>query len=148
MFSRLQLFPRSRAWGRYRVLSLDGGGSWALIEAKALIKLFGEETSGRDVLREFDLVAANSGGSIVLGCLVENFTLGQILDLFLDQTKRVSIFSKTSVFGDRVLHDLTGLGPKYSATNKLPALQRVLSGQGRRAYDEGGSRRVGPHGDG
>ena len=116
---------------RYRVLSLDGGGSWALIEVKALINLFGEQTSGHDVLREFDLVAANSGGSIVLGCLVENFTLGDILnDCFLDETRRRSIFSKTSSFGDRALEDLTGLGPKYSAKNKLPALQRVLSGQG------------------
>jgi uncharacterized protein len=122
--------PRRLSMGRYRVLSLDGGGSWALIEAKALIKLFGAETSGRDVLRQFDLVAANSGGSIVLGCLVENFTLGRIVDLFMDQTTRLSIFSNTSSIGDRILKDLTGIGPKYSAKNKLPALQRVFSGQG------------------
>ncbi len=122
---------------RYRVLSLDGGGSWALIEVKALINLFGEQTSGHDVLREFDLVAANSGGSIVLGCLVENFTLGDILNkCFLDETKRRSIFSKTNLIGDRVLSDLTGLGPKYSAKNKLPALQRVLSGQGNKPLGE------------
>jgi hypothetical protein len=57
---------------RYRILSLDGGGSWALIQVKALIELFGLDTPGREVLQNFNLVAANSGGSIVLGCLVED----------------------------------------------------------------------------
>jgi uncharacterized protein len=50
----------------YRVLSLDGGGTWALIQTKALIALYNDKTSGQSVLQDFDLVAANSGGSIVL----------------------------------------------------------------------------------
>ena len=50
----------------FRVLSLDGGGSWALIEVRTLITLFGENATGHQVLRNFDLVAANSGGSLVL----------------------------------------------------------------------------------
>jgi patatin-like phospholipase/acyl hydrolase len=56
----------------YRILSLDGGGTWALIQVKALIALYDNEpaTSGHDVLRDFDLVAANSGGSIFLGGLL------------------------------------------------------------------------------
>jgi patatin-like phospholipase/acyl hydrolase len=62
---------------RYRILSLDGGGSWALIQVKALIELYGANALGRELLQEFNLVAANSGGSIVLGCLLENFTLAQ-----------------------------------------------------------------------
>jgi len=66
---------------RYRVLSLDGGGSWALIQVKALIELYGPDAAGREVLRDFNLVAANSGGSIVLGCLLENFTGGRDLRL-------------------------------------------------------------------
>jgi len=115
---------------KYRVLSLDGGGSWALIEAKALIEMFGEGTSGWDVLRAFDLVAANSGGSIVLGCLIENLTLGQIFDFFMDETKRQSVFSRTSSLADRVLEGVLGMGPKYSAEKKLPALQSVLPARG------------------
>jgi hypothetical protein len=111
---------------KYRVLSLDGGGSWALIEAGALIDMFGEGTAGWDVLRAFDLVAANSGGSIVLGCLIENLALGQIFDFFMDETKRRSVFSKTSSLADRVLEGVTGMGPKYSAEKKLPALESVL----------------------
>jgi len=110
----------------YRILSLDGGGTWALIQVKALIALYGDSTPGRTVLQDFDLVAANSGGSIVLGGLLENLTLGQLLAFFQDQTRRKSVFSPTSSFGDRVLHDLLGLGPKYSAENKLPALQNAL----------------------
>jgi uncharacterized protein len=45
----------------YRILSLDGGGSWALIEIRALMEIYGDR-SGREILSEFDLVAANSGG--------------------------------------------------------------------------------------
>ena len=64
----------------YRILSLDGGGTWALIQIKALMALYGKSASGRSVLQEFDLVAANSGGSIVLGGLVEGRPLGELLD--------------------------------------------------------------------
>ena len=110
----------------YRILSLDGGGTWALIQLKALIALYGESTPGRTVLQDFDLVAATSGGSIVLGGLVEDLELRGILDLFQDQAKRESVFSPTHSVGDRVLHDLTGLGPKYSAENKLSALENAL----------------------
>jgi len=116
----------------YRVLSLDGGGTWALIQIKALIALYNgdDTTTGHTVLQDFDLVAANSGGSIVLGGLVEDLTLGELLAFFQDQTTREAIFSPTHSVGDKVLHDLTGLGPKYSAENKLPALENVLPTKG------------------
>src|SRR4051794_26260797 len=42
----------------FRILSLDGGGSWALIQVRALIELCGEATQGHEVLRQFDLAAA------------------------------------------------------------------------------------------
>lgn len=110
----------------YRILSLDGGGTWALIEVKALIALYGENATGSSVMQDFDLVAANSGGSIVLGGLLEDLKLSELLAFFQDQTKRKSVFSPTTSFGDRALHDLTGLGPKYSAETKLSALQNAL----------------------
>jgi len=109
----------------YRILSLDGGGTWALIQVKALIALYDAATPGHDVLQDFDLVAANSGGSIVLGGLLENLTLGQIMALFEDETTRKSIFSPSWI-GNELLHDLTGAGPRYSAKNKLPALKKAL----------------------
>ena len=113
----------------FRVLSLDGGGSWALIEVKALMAMYGPTARGHQVLGQFDLAAANSGGSIVLGCLIEDFTLQQIFDFFNDESKRKSVFSPTGWF-DRTLHELIGIGPKYSAENKLPALQRVMVKRG------------------
>ena len=115
---------------RYRILSLDGGGSWALIQVKALIELYGPDKLGREVLRDFDLVAANSGGSIVLGCLVENLSLSRILACFNDEIERRSIFSRSDSVADRTLRDLAGLGPKYSERNKLSALQRALPQRG------------------
>ena len=133
----------------YRILSLDGGGTWALIQIKALIALYRENTSGRTVLEDFDLVAANSGGSIVLGGLVEGLTLGNILAFFQDQTTRQSVFSPTHSFGDTVLHDLTGLGPKYGAEDKLPALQNAFPTRGTLPLDlaAGGVRRPGSNND-
>ena len=131
----------------YRILSLDGGGIWALIEVKALMALPGydENTSGHTVLNDFDLVAANSGGSIVLGALIENLTLREILGLFESESQRNAIFSLGSLT-DVVLHNLaqnlaqivppdstfnlSGIVPKYSANNKLSALRRVLTTMG------------------
>jgi uncharacterized protein len=113
----------------YRILSLDGGGTWALIEVKALIALYGENTSGRTVLQGFNMVAASSGGSIVVGELLADRKLSEILAFFEDQSQRKAIFSPSDL-GDRLLHDLTGLGPKYSAENKLPALEHALSATG------------------
>jgi hypothetical protein len=114
----------------YRILSLDGGGAWALIEVRALIALYGAATKGQAVLADFDMVAANSGGSLVLGGLVENLALSDLLGYFEDERKRKSVFSPSQSFGDRVLHDLTGIGPKYSADAKLPAIQRLMPSRG------------------
>jgi hypothetical protein len=116
----------------YRILSLDGGGTWALIQVKALIALFNNdpEVKGHTVLQEFDLVAANSGGSIVLGELLEDRQLGEILEFFKDETARKSIFSTTHSLVDRILHSLLKVGPKYSAKDKLPGLQKALPTKG------------------
>lgn len=119
----------------YRILSLDGGGAWALIEVKALMALFGENTTGHDVLSEFDLVAANSGGSLVLGGLIENLPLKKLLDYFLDGKNRRSIFSPVSL-PEKLMYSaarLAGIGPKYSTKAKLPAIQKLLSKHGNEA---------------
>jgi hypothetical protein len=110
----------------YRVLSLDGGGAWALIEVRALIDLYGEGATGHQVLTDFDLVAANSGGSLVLGGLVENLSLGDLRSYFEDAAKRRAVFAPRRSFGDRILRDVTGLGPKYDAEAKLHAIERLM----------------------
>jgi Patatin-like phospholipase len=81
---------------KYRILSLDGGGTWSLLQVMALQKLYGPNANGHGVLRRFDLVAANGGGSIVLAGLAMNLTLQQLLkDIFLNEAKRKKIFGLT-----------------------------------------------------
>lgn len=116
----------------FRILSLDGGGSWALIQVRALADLFGKGTAGHQILRNFDLVAANSGGSLVLAGLVEDLTLDGIAQYFLDEQRRRSVFSPTTSVGDALLQATLGLGPKYSATAKLPAIEKLLPTTGDR----------------
>jgi hypothetical protein len=110
---------------KYLILSLDGGGTWALIQVKTLMALFGDDAKGHDVLAAFDLVAANSGGSLTLAGLAENKRLSDILDMFKDEAKRRSIFSPTRSPW-RPLYRLIGLGPKYSSAAKLAAIRSLL----------------------
>jgi hypothetical protein len=116
----------------YRILSLDGGGTWSLIQAKCLLNMFGD-LSGRELLSQFDLVVANSGGSIVAAGLAENYTLSQICDLFEDETTRQEIFDDLSFMDsplDNAMYSMTrstlGVGPKYSARRKYEALKKYL----------------------
>ncbi len=111
----------------YRILSLDGGGVWSVIQVLTLIDLYGgEDVEGRRVLGDFDLVAANSGGSLVLGGLLENLTLGKIRRLFQSAKILGTLFSPTPKIGDEVLHAMTGLGPRYDAAAKFPAIERLM----------------------
>jgi len=64
-------------WGW--VLGADSGA-----RAQAYV---GENATGHEVLRNFDMAVANSGGSIVLGGLVENLSLAQIFDLFENEQR-------------------------------------------------------------
>lgn len=106
---------------KYKILSLDGGGTWALIEVMALIDLYGVGTTGHEVLSDFDMVAANSGGSIVLGGLVDDMTLDDLLAFFLSRQKRDSVFvSKWHLWNT----------PKYRTTGKLAGLEAALPNRG------------------
>jgi uncharacterized protein len=100
----------------YQILCLDGGGAWALIEVRALMGLFGQNATGHQVLQNFDLVAANSGGSLVLAGLVENLPLAAILQYFLDEHHRRSIFSPTNKLSDDVLRLALGIVPARLST--------------------------------
>ncbi|MEA1653042.1 patatin-like phospholipase family protein [Nitrospirillum sp. BR 11164] len=108
----------------YRILTLDGGGPWALLEALVLGDLYGSDTPGHDILAEFDLAAGTSAGAIVLGGLIKNLTPAQILDLFVNDTRRGSLFVKVDGL-DRLVADLD-LGPRYSTEGKLAGLTAML----------------------
>lgn len=112
----------------YRILALDGGGGWALIQVKALIALYDNDldTTGHQILSDFDMVAANSGGSLVLGGLIENVTLRTLLSYFEDERKRRSIFSPSRSLLNRLVNAAFGIGPRFSTGNKLAALHSLL----------------------
>ena len=107
---------------KFRVLALDGGGSWALIQVKALIDLYGANATGHDVLRDFDLAAGNSGGSIVLGGLVEDMPLVTLHNFFLSEATRKSVFKQ------KPFH-IPGT-PKYDTAQKLVGLHAALPKRG------------------
>lgn len=112
----------------FRILSLDGGGTWALLEAMALGDLYPGRT-GHEILAHFDLAVANSGGSIVLGGLMLDFTPAQIADLFEDQAKRESIFFKKPFFEEELALHLPIL-PRYIAAEKRIGLGNVFGPAG------------------
>jgi hypothetical protein len=120
----------------YRILSLDGGGVWALVQVRALIQLYSANTTGHQVLADFDLVAANSGGSIVLGGLIENLPLSTVLGYFETEALRRSIFQPSGRWPLDVINGLAGFGPKYSAAEKLPALVKLMPDTGNRPLNE------------
>ena len=68
----------------YKILSLDGGGTWALVQVKVLQQRYGQHASGHEVLKNYDMVIANSGGSLVLAGMCVNKKLTDIAKIFMD----------------------------------------------------------------
>ena len=118
---------------KFRILSLDGGGPWALIQVKALQLLYKNDASGHDILKDFDLVAANSGGSLTLAGLIENNKLNDLLsNYFMDEKNRKAVFREVDLWPrirDFLFYGL-GIGPKYSTHAKRVALTQILSNFG------------------
>lgn len=114
----------------FKILSLDGGGSWAIIQLLTLHDRYGN-IKGRELLRKFDLIIANSGGSIVLAALAEDYSLNEAIDLFRLKQNREQIFHKNT-FKDRFfptdyLRGLgLGFGPKYSSLKKKEAFEKLF----------------------
>jgi hypothetical protein len=96
----------------------------------ALRDIFGADTPGHQILQNFDLAVGNSGGSIVLGGLVENMTPDQIVDLFNLPVNRQAIFAKTDGVESLLSHFL--VFPKYSAVGKLAGLTSAFGTMGAR----------------
>jgi uncharacterized protein len=117
----------------YPILSLDGGGSWAVLQVMALQEIYGADARGHDILSEFKLVAANSGGSLTLGGLIENKTLIELRsDFFLSLAERQSVFVPAGFFDDpeAAALRLVGIGAKYRADAKLEGLRRLFARYG------------------
>jgi uncharacterized protein len=123
----------------YKILSLDGGGSWAMIQARVLLDIYGN-IRGHALLRKFDMAIANSGGSLVLACLCNNMYLQEIVDVFEKKENREKAFSfltiREKLKWKNFLSFLRSLnnkipGPLYSTERKLSGIRQVLT-----AHDE------------
>ncbi|MCU0428776.1 MAG: patatin-like phospholipase family protein [Cytophagaceae bacterium] len=107
----------------YKILSLDGGGSWAFIEILTLMKLF-PSMKNKEILKQFDMVVTNSGGSIVLAGMIEKETPEEVFQLLMNEEKRRKIFVSTFFsFFTKFIR----IGHRYKTTQKLLGLQSVLS---------------------
>jgi predicted acylesterase/phospholipase RssA len=115
---------------QYRILSLDGGGSWALLQAMNLGHIFGEDLPGREILARFDTVVANSGGSIVAAALAADFSPKEILAFFVNDDARKSMFAPASFNLLNNMVALLGLNYKYSSCRKLNTLKNKLNPDG------------------
>jgi predicted acylesterase/phospholipase RssA len=112
----------------FRILSLDGGGTWSLIQAKALLNLYPDDPPGHELLSRFDLVAANSGGSIVAGALASGKRLSEIISLYTpEQLQRIFVALPWWEQVPRLL----GLGPRFSTPAKLAGLQALFGDSAR-----------------
>ena len=120
------------------ILSLDGGGTWSLIQIRVLQHLYGPDETGHEVLRNFGLVVANSGGSVVLGGLLADMKLSELTKLYLDKSARQAIFHYLNVFAhpiDRGVHALWHVYPQFSTEAKLKALQQILGTVGAKTLE-------------
>ena len=124
----------------YNILSLDGGGSWAILQLLTLKDKYGD-INGHHILREFDLVIANSGGSIVLAALAEDWKLSHALKLFQDKSIRERIF-QANTFKERFFPvdylRLLGIniGPKYSSIKKKVTFRDLFQEVDKRQMSE------------
>src|SRR5258708_27371999 len=116
----------------FRILSLDGGGSWSLLQIMTLIDLYrsgGALLTGHHVLRDFDLVVAAGSGSIVLGGLVKDLPLTEIRTFFEDAALRRAVFTPGTArrnTAGRLLGLFCGARPRSSSTRHLGRIRRLL----------------------
>jgi len=80
--------------GRWRVLSLDGGGIKGVFSAAVLAEL--ERMTGKRIVEHFDLIAGTSTGGIIAVALGLDVPASQILELY--QEKGTEIFRRTGLF--------------------------------------------------
>jgi len=117
-----------------KILSLDGGGSWAILQAIALKSIYSDTAIGtncRSILNQFDLIIANSGGSLTLAAMIEHADedIDTVIDMFKNEADRKAIFNALKFFQHTPIEEAARLlhfGPKYDASKKLHGLTQTL----------------------
>lgn len=104
----------------FSILSLDGGGTWALIQVRILQQRYSAETLGHDILKDYQMVIANSGGSLVLAALCANMPLNKIRTIFEDEKKLKTIFDKKGGIKSWLGFE------RFSTAKKIIGLRNVL----------------------
>ena len=127
--------PQSIDTKSFRILALDGGGTFSLIQAKALADLY-PGLSGHEVLGKFDLIAGCSGGAIVAAALIEGMSPDDIVKLFLSSDNRSQLFSPLTPKNRRIQRFTALLahlgivgapfGPRFSTDDKLDFLHAIF----------------------
>jgi uncharacterized protein len=107
----------------FNILALDGGGSWAILQAQALGELYGYDTPGQAILNKFFLAAANSGGAIILAGLALNFTPRDLINKLNNLSLRQTIFVKNFYPAQLLGIDVE----KYKAAAKLQGLKQIMA---------------------
>lgn len=113
-----------------RVLSLDGGGTWATIQVAALSRLYSPDTRGHVILRDFCHASANSGGSIVLAGLLLNASLRELQEMFGNLFIRQALFTPLTTFdGGPVFSCIRKKlgGPRFNTAKKRDELNAIFS---------------------
>lgn len=121
-----------------KVLSLDGGGSWAILQAMALKAIYRNTAVGtgcRNILNDFDVISANSGGSLMLASMIEHCDedIDYVIEMFKNEYLRKEIFSRLKPFEksfSEMIARLVKVGPKYRAARKIGGLLEALPDTG------------------
>src|SRR5208283_4520510 len=107
----------------YSILSLDGGGTWSLIQVKILQERYGNQAKGHDILKQYDMVIANSGGSIILAGLCVNQTLEEIKAIFFKPAILDTIFVRKPI---SEIDPLNKYFPRFKTVDKIKGLRAQL----------------------
>jgi hypothetical protein len=108
----------------FSILSLDGGGTWALIQVRILQQRYGEHAKGHAVLRNYDLVIGNSGGSLVMAAMCMNHPLSTIAQMFLNEDILQTIFVKRPlIYNTPVVNKFL---PRFKTAKKVEGLRTQL----------------------
>lgn len=108
--------------GRFRILSLDGGGVKGAYTAAVLATL--EASSGKHLAEHFDLIAGTSTGGIIAIGLGLGMSAGEILDFY--RKRGAEIFPSTGVTTRFRQQLRRAVAPKHSADPLNRALVDVF----------------------
>ena len=87
MTGKAVLGPTPQPGGRFRILSLDGGGIKGTFSAAFLATL--ERLTGESVVRHFDLIAGTSTGGIIALALGLGLRAEEVLEFYLEKGPRI-----------------------------------------------------------